>query len=179
MILKMPNDVLKEFLTFRSELFGFIRAVFRNTHDAEDVFQEVARIVLEKTAEASQVLDFRAWVKEIARRQVLQHFRMLRARKTAGVPTEEMAELAAAVYLKHSPAANDLTDEVDALRECLGRMPEPNAQLIRRRYAQDEEYDALARAARKSEPAVRRLVARLRLMLMDCVRRRLGLAGGA
>jgi len=178
-IMTMAHDVLKEFLAFRSELFGFIRAVFRNTHDAEDVFQEVARIVLEKTGEGAQVLDVRAWVKEIARRQVLQRFRSLRARKTSGVPTEEMAELAAAVYLRHSPSPNDLTDELDALRECLGRMPEPNARLIRRRYAEDEEYDALARAVRKSEAAVRRLVARLRLMLMDCVRRRLGLAGEA
>jgi DNA-directed RNA polymerase specialized sigma24 family protein len=112
MILTMARDALKEFLTYRSELFGFIRAVFRNTHDAEDVFQEVACVVLEKPAEAAQVLDFRAWIKEVARRQVLQHFRMLRARKTAGVPTEEMAELAAAVYLKHSPGADELTEEV-------------------------------------------------------------------
>jgi len=173
----MTNDVLKELLSYRSELFGFIRAILRNTHDAEDVFQEVARIVLEKAGEASQILDFRAWVKEIARRQALQHYRTLRTRKAAGVPTEEMAELASAVYLKHAPSANDLTEEMDALRECMGKMAEENVQLIRRRYAMDENYDAIARAARKSEPAIRRMVARLRLMLMDCVRRHLGLAG--
>src|SRR5262245_33871538 len=120
----MGNDVLKELLSYRSELFGFIRAILRKTHDAEDVFQEVARIVLEKSAEASQVLDFRAWVKEIARRQALQHYRALRNRKAAGVPTEEMAELAGAVYLKHAPTARELTEEVDALRDCMGKMAE-------------------------------------------------------
>jgi RNA polymerase sigma-70 factor (ECF subfamily) len=172
----MARDVLKELLSGRSELFGFIRAILRNTHDAEDVFQEVARIVLEKSAEASQTADFRAWVKEIARRQVLQHYRTLRSRKAAGVPTEEMAELASAVYLKHTPSGGDLTEEMDALRDCMGRMAEENVQLIRRRYALDEDYEAIARAARKSEAAIRRMVARLRLLLMDCVRRRLGLA---
>jgi RNA polymerase sigma-70 factor, ECF subfamily len=173
----MTHDVLKEFLGFRSELFGFIRAIVRNTHDAEDLFQEVARIILEKSAEGTQVVDFRAWAKEIARRQVLQHYRTLRTRKAASVPTEEMADLVSAVYMKHAPAPGDLTEEYDALRECMGKMPEKNVELIRLRYAGDQDYDAIARAVRGSETAIRRMVARVRILLMDCVRRRLGVAG--
>ena len=172
----MANDVLKELLGFRSELFGFIRAIVRNTHDAEDLFQEVARIVLEKSGEGTEVLDFRAWAKEIARRQVLQHFRALRARKAASVPTEEMADLVSAVYMKHSPAPGELTEEVDALRACMGKMPEKNAELMRQRFAMDQGYDAIAQAVRGSEAAIRRMVSRLRILLMDCVRRRLGVA---
>jgi RNA polymerase sigma-70 factor (ECF subfamily) len=172
----MGADILKELLGCRSELFGFIRAILRNTHDAEDVFQEVARIILEKAQEGHAVADFRAWAKEIARRQVLQHYRMLRARKAASVPTEEMADLVSAVYMKHSPAPLDLADEAEALRECMAKMPERNVQIIRARYALDQGYDAIARAVRGSEVAIRRMVARLRLLLMDCVRRRLGLA---
>lgn len=172
----MPNDVLKELLGFRSELFGFLRAIVRNTHDAEDLFQEVARIILEKSAEGTQVLDFRAWAKEIARRQVLQHYRALRARKAASIPTEEMADLVSAVYMKHSPAAGELTEEFDALRECMSKMPMKNVELIRQRYALDQGYDAIARAVRGSETAIRRMVSRLRILLMGCVRRRLGVA---
>ena len=172
----MANDVLKELLGFRSELFGFIRAIVRNTHDAEDLFQEVARIVLEKSAEGTEVLDFRAWAKEIARRQVLQHYRALRLRRTASVPTEEMADLVSAVYMKHSPAPGELTEEVDALRACMGKMPEKNAELMRQRFAMDQGYDAIAQAVRWSEAAIRRMVSRLRILLMDCVRRRLGVA---
>jgi RNA polymerase sigma-70 factor (ECF subfamily) len=172
----MAHDVLKEFLKYRSELFGFVRAIVRNTHDAEDLFQEVARIILEKSSEGTEVLDFRAWAKEIARRQVLQHYRTLRARRAAAVPTEEMADLVSEVYMKHSPAAGDLTEEVDALRECMGKMPQKNVELIRQRFAMDQGYDAIARAVQGSETAIRRMVSRLRLLLMDCVRRRLGLA---
>ncbi len=172
----MATDVLKELLGCRSELFGFIRAILRNTHDAEDVFQEVAKIILEKSQEGLQVDDFRAWAKEIARRQVLQHYRALRTRKAASVPTEEMADLVSAVYMKHSPAAPDLAEEIDALRECMGKMPERNLEIIRARYALDQGYGAIARAVRGSEVAVRRMVSRLRILLMDCVRKRLGLA---
>lgn len=173
----MPNDVLKELLGFRSELLGYIRAVVRNTHDAEDIFQEVSRIILEKSAEAGQVLEFRAWAKEIARRQVLQHYRTLRARRTANVPTEEMAELVTSVYLKHSPAPYDLTEEHAALRSCMEEMPERNMSLLRLRFLADQGYDAIARAVQGSEAAIRRMVARTRLLLLDCVRQKLGLAG--
>lgn len=173
----MGHDVLKELLGFRSELFGFIRAIVRNTHDAEDLFQEVARIILEKSAEGTQVSDFRAWAKEIARRQALQHYRTLRLRKADSIPTEEMADLVADVYMKHSPAARDLTEEYDALRQCMAKLPGKNVELIRLRFAADQGYDAIARAVQGSETAVRRMVARLRILLMDCVRRRLAVAG--
>lgn len=173
----MPNDVLKELLGFRSELLGYIRAVVRNTHDAEDIFQEVSRIILEKSAEASQVIDFRAWAKEIARRQVLQHYRTLRGRRVAHVPTEEMADLVTSVYLKHSPASFDLTEEYAALRRCMEEMPEKNVSLLRLRFLMDQGYDAIARAVQGSEAAIRRMVARTRLLLMQCVRQKMGLAG--
>ena len=172
----MANDVLKELLGFRSELFGFIRAILRNTHDAEDLFQEVVRIILEKAAEGAEVQDFRAWAKEIARRQALQHWRLVRARKAVSMPTEEMAELVGEIYMKHSPVPADLSDEQDALRECLGRMPERNAQLFRLRYVSDQGYEAIARAVQGSEAAIRRMISRVRVLLVECVRRRLGLA---
>ena len=79
----VANDRLKDLLAFRSELLGFIRAILRNTADAEDLFQETCRIILEKSDQTGPIVDFRAWAKEIARRQVLQHYRTLRTRKQA------------------------------------------------------------------------------------------------
>jgi RNA polymerase sigma-70 factor, ECF subfamily len=173
----MANDALKELLGYRSELLGFIRAILRNPADAEDLFQETCRIILEKAHETGPILDFRAWAKEIARRQVLQHYRTLRTRKTSTVPSEEMAELVSDVYLKHSPTREELAEESAALRACLDQVPERQRQVIRLRFLAGQGYDSIARAIQGSEGAIRRMVARTRLLLMECVRQRLGLAG--
>jgi len=173
----VSNDALKELLGFRSELLGFIRAILRNTADAEDLFQETCRIILEKADQTPAILDFRAWAKEIARRQVLHHYRVLRMRKTSSVPTEEMAELVSEVYLKHSPTPEELAEESAALRACLEEMPEKQRQVIRLRFLAGQGYDVIARAIQGSEGAIRRMVARTRLLLVECVRQRLGLAG--
>ncbi len=173
----MANDALKELLGYRSELLGFIRAILRNPADAEDLFQETCRIILEKANEAGPILDFRAWAKEIARRQVLQHYRTLRTRRTSTVPSEEMAELVSDVYLKHSPTREELAEESAALRACLDQVPERQRQVIRLRFLAGQGYDSIARAIQGSEGAIRRMVARTRLLLMECVRQRLGLAG--
>lgn len=173
----MPNDRLKDLLAFRSELLGFIRAILRNATDAEDLFQETCRIILEKSDQTGPIVDFRAWAKEIARRQVLQHYRTLRTRKTSTVPSEEMAELVSDVYLKHSPPPETLAEESAALRACLDEMPEKQRQLIRLRFLAGQGYDVIARAIQGSEGAIRRMVARTRILLMECVRQRLGLAG--
>lgn len=172
----MANDALKDLLGFRSELLGFIRAILRKTSDAEDVFQETCRIILEKSASSPEIGDFRAWAKEIARRQVLQHWRQLRSRKTIPVPSAEMAELAGEVYLRHSPSVDALAEESAALRACLDQMPERQKHVIRLRFLADQGYDAIARALRASEGAIRRLASRTRLLLMECVRERLRLA---
>jgi RNA polymerase sigma-70 factor, ECF subfamily len=173
----MPNDALKELLGYRSELLGFIRAILRNPSDAEDLFQETCRIILEKAGQAEPILDFRAWAKEIARRQVLQHYRTLRTRKTATVASEEMAELVSDVYLAHSPTREELAEESAALRACMEEIPEKQRHVIRLRFLAGQGYDSIARAIRGSEGAIRRMVARTRILLMECVRQRLGLAG--
>jgi len=171
----MANDALKELLGYRSELLGFIRAILRNPSDAEDLFQETCRIILEKSA-TTEVIDFRAWAKEIARRQVLQHYRSLRNRRTCAVPSQEMAELVTDIYLKHSPSDQALAEESAALRACLDEMPERQKDLIRLRFLAGRGYESIARAVRSSEGAIRRMVSRTRLLLMECVRQRLRLA---
>jgi RNA polymerase sigma-70 factor, ECF subfamily len=174
----MQNNVLSELLKLRYELFGFIRALVRNTHDAEDLFQEVARIVVEKaSAPGAEIRDFRAWAKEIARRQTLQFFRERRAQKIITLPVEEMAELAGDVYARYSPVPADLTREHEALRKCLEKIPAKTGTMVQLRYASDLAYDEIAERLRATEASVRRAVARARLALVDCVRREMQNSG--
>jgi RNA polymerase sigma-70 factor, ECF subfamily len=172
----MTEDALQQLLQYRRELFGFIRAIVRSTHDAEDLFQEVAKVIVEKAGQGEEIRDFRAWSKEIARRIVKNHFRQAQARKDRFLPVDEMAELAGDVYGKYSPTGEELSDEYDALHQCMEGIPEHASQMVRMRFLLDYGYDEIAKRLQRSETAIRRAVARSRLALMECVKRRLGVA---
>jgi len=172
----VDTELLQRLLEYRSELFGFIRSIVRNTHDAEDLFQEVSVAIVRQAGSAKEIRDFRAWSKEVARRLVMKHYRQLKTRSAVLVPTTEMAELMEHIYTTHSPSHDALVEQHDALERCMDAMNVNTAALVRARYADDQPYDRIARSVCKSEDAVRRAVSRARLALVDCVRRKLGLA---
>ncbi len=171
----MQEEVLQELLSRRTELFGFIRALVRNTHDAEDIFQEVSMAVLKQAERGEAINDFEKWSKQVARNCVLKHFRNKRSRRTRLLPAPEMVDLLDHVYLTNTPGHDDLTNQTDALFFCLKAMPEKSASIVQLRYAEDRSYPEIASRIRSSEQAVRRAVSRARLALMDCVKRRLGM----
>ena len=173
----MAESLIELFLRQRSALFGFIRVLTRNTQDAEDIFQEVATIVIEKAAENPDIRNFEAWTKEICRRLILAHFRKLSKKKTVSLPVEEMMFLAGEVYENNTLPSEDLLEEHDAMRNCLSGMPDKTAKMIRMRFGHDESYLDIAQKVKGTESAVRRAVSRARIALVECVRRRLGQLG--
>jgi RNA polymerase sigma-70 factor (ECF subfamily) len=168
----MAEDVFRLLLQHRFELYAFIRAAVHNDADAEDLFQEVASVVVKNAAELPKVRDFRSWTREIARRTLLHH---LRRKRTAAVPvpSEEIVELLADVAAEHAPAPAAAQEELEAMRACLERMPERLRRLLHLRFVADESYEEIARMVASSSAAVRRAAARARLALLGCTERRL------
>lgn len=174
----MRDQILKSFLQYRGELFGFIRAIVRNTHDAEDLFQEIAAIIMEKSEQEKEIRNFRAWSKEIARRHVLAFFRKKKTRKNRYLPGDEMAELIADLHTRHSPGKEVLTREYDALRRCMQQLSGWKKQLIQLRFMEDKSFRQIALTVSRKQTAVRKSLYRIRLALVDCVDRKLGRAPG-
>ena len=169
----MADEMLSLLLRHRGELYGFIRAILRHTQDAEDLFQEVAAAIMEHARKGTEVRDFRVWAKEIARHQVWQYYRRKRLDKTVALPDEGMLELAGQAFLKHSPPPAELMQETEALRECLRGLTGQGVELLRLRFVSDRSYLDIARHLQRTEAAVRRAAARVRLLLLQCVRGRL------
>jgi len=174
----MQNRIFAELLKHRWELFGFIRALVHNTQDAEDLFQNVATVIVEQAEEGEKVRDFRAWAKEIARRQVFKHFRDRKSRRLSAVPVDEMVDVLCEAWTQDASTPAQLTEEHEALRGCLEQLPGESAQLIKLRFLADLAYRDIARQLSKNEEAVRRAVSRARLALTACVRGKLGLTEG-
>ena len=53
--------MLKQFLEQRDAVLAYIRALTGNAAEAEDVFQEVALVVVEEEQRGTQVQNFSAW----------------------------------------------------------------------------------------------------------------------
>src|SRR5215510_4591025 len=72
------HEVLRLLLEHRDSLFGYIYAIVRDFHVAEDLFQESSVAVCQSATDFQLGTSFGAWAREIARRRVLAYFRTSR-----------------------------------------------------------------------------------------------------
>ena len=149
----------------QSELFGYIYALLRNLHDAEDVHQQTLMALWQKFDSFEPGTNFRAWAKKIAFHQILT-FRRKAKRETA--LSEESLEL-----LAHALARDEkrLDRRAAALRKCVRQLSRPHRQIFLMRYSRDMSIDEIASAVDRTEGAVYRLLSRLRASLQECVSR--------
>jgi len=137
-------------------------------HDAEDLCQDVFTRALKslKTFDPSKGA-FGAWVAAIARNVVRKQWR----RRTAGLADfdPELADdaLAAADDTAERAAS---AEAIEALDECVGRLPADLRQLIRLRYVDGRTTRGVASAADTPEATVRLHLDKARDLLRDCLR---------
>lgn len=64
--------------TFRGPLLGFVRRRVKHAEDAEDLLAEVFLKLHEHAAELEEVDDMRAWLYQVTRRAIIDHYRKAR-----------------------------------------------------------------------------------------------------
>ena len=72
---KTNQELSQSLLENRDVLFSYIMSLVRDFNTAEDLFQEVALIILRKEKEGIEVSHFGAWSREIARRHILDFWK--------------------------------------------------------------------------------------------------------
>ena len=63
--------LIKQFLQHQSHFMAYLIAITRDASAAEEIFQNAAVVVMEKSADGETIREFRPWAKEIVRRQAL------------------------------------------------------------------------------------------------------------
>ncbi|MFH1024997.1 MAG: sigma-70 family RNA polymerase sigma factor [Planctomycetota bacterium] len=169
----MEGPLIREFLSFRWELYGYIRSMVRNTHDAEDLFQEVAAVMVEQEKIGTKVENFPGWVREIARRRVLDFYKKADKRRLRYLPAEDVVLLAGEVGERHPFDPAQTGEEYDALRVCLGRLSGTNLEMVKMRFMEDRDYTEIAARVKRREGAVRQAVSRVREFLAGCIEKTL------
>lgn len=163
------NRVLKTLLADRVRLFSYIWSIVRDEHMAEDVFQDVSMLAMDKATEIEDPVNLRVWIRRTARHKALQAVQA-RSRDALVFSSDAMDQLDRA-WDDEATAAPD--EAIDALRFCLEKLT-PNAQrIVKLRYTDSLTGKQLADALGKNLTATYVAVSRVNKTLSDCVRKQL------
>jgi RNA polymerase sigma-70 factor (ECF subfamily) len=147
----------------QNRLYAYIMALLPNPESARDVLQETNMVLWRKSGEFVPGTDFGAWAAKIAYFQVLSH-RKRRRQDRHVFDDGLLADLAQEVQLLDQP-----DDRQQAMRHCLDRLPGPERELVRMRYADGGSVKRMADHFGRSVGAVSQSLYRIRQALTDCI----------
>ena len=167
------DESLRLLLSHRAMLMGYIGMIVRDSHTAEDVFQEVAIIVVEKARTLANREDFPRWARKIARFKALKavHSRV----SAPSIVDESLLDL-----LEEDWASDDQAEPApssEALQHCLGALTPYARQLIELRYGKSLTGKALAESLGQPVNTIYVALSRTYRALAACVRTRLSREG--
>lgn len=166
------EDRTEEFLKLLAEHSREIHTtIFRlvlNRNDADDIFQETNLVLWREFPRFETGTNFRAWAYRIAVNQVFAwKKRVQRDRLTFG------SEFLQAVAERIDMETQTVEDRIEALSDCLARLPDHQRELIALRYGTQLDIEAIAEKKNRSVNAIYRALQRIRHDLLDCVGRKL------
>jgi len=164
------DQFLRLFMEHEEALRLFVRSLLFNQEESREVMQEVASVLWRKFDDSLDSISFRRWAFGVARMEVLS-FRRDRARDrhTFG---DDIVELMERTVLEE---ADTLEDERIALEVCVGKLPADQRELVSTAYESGVKKNDLARKLGWTSMALYKKLHRIRLQLMECIRRELAL----
>ena len=174
------KPLIQQYLQLRSEFMGYLYAITRSAELSEEVYQNAAVIVMEQAQKDQEpIRNFRAWAKEVVRRQALN---AIRARGTSPKHVRSMApELLGAIseaFLADESHPSVVADESTALKSCLGELPAEKRQMLAMRYESGATFDEISIRIGSTPTAVQRSLSRIRKLLHGCIQGKIRLAEG-
>ncbi|MGI9472726.1 MAG: RNA polymerase sigma factor [Rubripirellula sp.] len=174
------TPLIQQYLKLRSEFMGYLYAMTRDAELAEEIYQNAALVVIEKTESPATIRNFRAWSKEVVRRQALHAIRAREVATRLGrAMSPELLEAVSDAFVQDTSEDSVVRDETGALKQCLDGLPKDKRELIAMRYERDASFDEISTHTDSTPAAVQRALSRIRRMLHGCVQRRIQLAEGA
>ena len=174
------KPLIQQYLQLRSEFMGYLYAITRDAELAEEIYQNAAVVVIEKAEMPETIHNFRAWAKEVVRRQALHAIRAREITSRHGRPVSpELLEAVSDAFTHDESESSAVRDEAGALRQCLDGLPVDKRELVAMRYERDSSFDEISNHMSSTPAAVQRALSRIRKSLNGCVQRRMQLAEGA
>jgi RNA polymerase sigma-70 factor (ECF subfamily) len=149
---------------------AYILAIIPDFHQAEDVLQQVAVVLVREYERFDSSKPFLPWALGIARNCALKSRRDV-ARRSKHVLSDAVLDGIQAAFEEHD---DSLLAMRKFLRYCLNKQPRKVLELLQWRYAQDLSPTDVAAQMGITAGAVRAMLHRARQALRRCIRRAQG-----
>ena len=145
---------------------AFVRKLVPKRDDVGDVIQNVAIALWRKFDPSRGDLDFRKFAFSVAHYEVLA-WRRDRARDRHVLDEDVLMLLAE----EAEEAADSFAAQREALKSCMEKLAEPQRKLLMAAYATKGSIQQLAQQSRRSTQGLYQWLYRMRIILLDCVRK--------
>jgi RNA polymerase sigma-70 factor (ECF subfamily) len=159
----------------RAKILAHIWSIVRDRHAAEDLFQELSILAIDRCAEIESDRHFMGWVRTAARWKALRWRE--RQRRQAAALDDEVLELLDG----HWQAFDDTParDLAEALRACLDRLT-PNARrLVDLKYVDELAGATIAQRLGQGVRSVYTALSRVHRALSECLQQKMPQGGAA
>lgn len=160
--------VTSQWMQVQHRVLAYLCTALSDFHQAEDLLQEVASNVFVNHQKFDQDRSFTAWCFGIAKNVVRNHMR--KNSKSLLACDEAVLDALASGAERFD---DHTSDRIGALRDCVKRLTEQNAEILRLRYEEDCRLDEIATIRGISSANVGVILHRIRRTLADCVTVRL------
>ncbi|MCB1100601.1 MAG: RNA polymerase sigma factor [Verrucomicrobiales bacterium] len=172
----LASDVVAaQLLGMRLELTGFVRAMVRDVHSADDIFQETCvKAVREAgTRGFSGVEHVRRWAFVTAKHAAVDLLRH-RSRKHGEVAlSEELLELLANEQAESPQSCASSGNALRALGRCLEGLTPRSRKVLALRYGEELSGIEVAKRLDRKVDSIYKSLARIYAQLRVCIRQRL------
>ena len=167
------SDYLKLFLSYQDDFFAYLYSLTGNRDACLDIFQNAAVTIMEND-ELENIRNFRAWSKELVRRQALYFLRSEAQRKVSCRSLEpELLDAISDLFVSDPSESSIVGDESESLSKCFEQLNDSQKLLIDLRYGNNFSFQQIAAYIESTTGAVQRSLSRVRATLRHCVEKRL------
>lgn len=150
------------------KLFAYIVSLVANVNDADDILQETVFMMMNKFHEFELGTDFLAWATTIAYYRVLE-FRRKKSKQELVFDDETICR----IHEEMESELQDADEYVGHLKDCMGKLPDNDFNLIKLRYTNDMSVREIAARFGRTIQSVYRSISRIQNILRICIDRQL------
>jgi RNA polymerase sigma-70 factor (ECF subfamily) len=157
---------MRLYMSAQRRLFGYVLSLVPNHTDADDIVQETVSIMWSKFGEYEPGTDFAAWALRIAHYRVLTYWKRKKMK-------EKKFSVGAIEAIKEVAESNTKQEDkrIDALRNCLKKLPERDRKILSLRYEVGATLKSVAERLDHNINTLYSTLSRIHIKLLNCIRR--------
>jgi len=152
-------------------LTAMLRAAVYDEATADDLFQETLLVAWRKIGEYDRARPFGAWLRGIAKRLVLEHYRKS-AREVTFSDERLLDHLDRRMAGVDGQPGDTLDEKIAALKDCIERLPPLYREPLEHHYRHHRTAEWIASHLAMTKEAVQKQLQRGRIQLAECLERK-------